>query len=226
MLGWQRAVGVPRGIGCAPAAVSTPRRSACGRCRLVPTKRHATTFGVASSRSRRRTGPTPRRQRVRQGQRRTVDRAWAGGSGRVSSQSAFWARTVSDLRLSAPRWRDENLRAQMNARTDSALGVAASPSRHARSMRPAMRTNRRSAPRTRAHRRSVRITRTSGIRGYHYRGRIAVGHTHLNRRSLVPPTMRSASSHAHFQCSSQASGQADAPTGDVPTTYQAIGKQR
>jgi hypothetical protein len=36
------------------------------------------------------------------------------------SQSVIWARTVSDLRLSAPRWLDETLRAQMHGAPDSA----------------------------------------------------------------------------------------------------------
>ena len=40
-------------------------------------------------------------------------------TGRAPFQSCFWARTVSDLRLSAPRSPDETDRAQIDGTTDS-----------------------------------------------------------------------------------------------------------
>ena len=54
-------------------------------------------------------------------------------SGRAPSQSRFWARTVSDLRLSAPRSPHETDRAQIDGTTTRRSVAATSPSRHGRS---------------------------------------------------------------------------------------------
>jgi hypothetical protein len=75
----------------------------------------------------RRTGRSPNHRRCPAGLAKATPSPSIGRdirrSGRERSHSRFWARTVADLRLSAPRWVNGTLRAQMNARTDSAVGA-------------------------------------------------------------------------------------------------------
>ena len=53
-------------------------------------------------------------------------------SGRAPSQSGFWARTVSNMRFSAPRSPHETDHAQIDGTTDSGIGVQVGGERRAR----------------------------------------------------------------------------------------------